>query len=91
MSGLNEPVTLLVAPFVGAWIETGKLHGIFSGRPTVAPFVGAWIETCFLPSHVVVRDESLPSWERGLKLSDRPWSREGWNVAPFVGAWIETT
>ena len=36
--------TGFVAPFVGAWIETG--YGLVQWTPsTVAPFVGAWIET----------------------------------------------
>ena len=34
----------LVAPYVGAWIETGgRRNGILPYR--VAPYVGAWIET----------------------------------------------
>ena len=33
-----------VAPYVGAWIETDKLH-IFHRVQFVAPYVGAWIET----------------------------------------------
>ena len=34
--------------------------------------------------------ESLPSWERGLKLSNRRRINPLRYVAPFVGAWIET-
>ena len=34
----------IVAPFVGAWIETRSLIVLAKSRP-VAPFVGAWIET----------------------------------------------
>ena len=38
------PLLFLVAPYVGAWIETcGKLR--FQPYPRVAPYVGAWIET----------------------------------------------
>ena len=35
----------LVAPFAGAWIETGMLEKRAGLRSTVAPFAGAWIET----------------------------------------------
>ena len=56
----------LVAPRVGAWIETRCQIGILNeGR--VAPRVGAWIET----SRRVVSNnhqESHPEWVRGLKL-----------------------
>src|SRR5690606_18143376 len=34
----------LVAPFTGAWIETGKWFHT-TPKPVVAPFTGAWIET----------------------------------------------
>ncbi len=55
----------IVAPFVGAWIE------ILRGQRcvdigTVAPFVGAWIEIA-KKEKAVSGEESLPSWERGLK------------------------
>ena len=35
---------MIVAPFVGAWIET-NISKYRSYSHTVAPFVGAWIET----------------------------------------------
>ena len=35
---------LLVAPYVGAWIET-RCSWCIEYRPSVAPYVGAWIET----------------------------------------------
>ena len=35
---------ILVAPYVGAWIET-KPKASKSGLGKVAPYVGAWIET----------------------------------------------
>ena len=57
----------LVAPFVGAWIETIHCrHHLHCG--TVAPFVGAWIETKEAYNALVEIFKSLPSWERGLKL-----------------------
>ena len=34
----------LVAPYVGAWIETQKTSEL-KGSGYVAPYVGAWIET----------------------------------------------
>ena len=45
-------VTFLVAPYVGAWIETRSCNNT-PNAPTVAPYVGAWIETlenshCFM-------------------------------------------
>ena len=58
----------LVAPYVGAWIETFETNEILIGLLRVAPYVGAWIETWqavkyngILPSH--------PMWVRGLKHS----------------------
>ena len=36
-----------VAPFTGAWIETGQLFAR-NFRYSVAPFTGAWIETTSL-------------------------------------------
>ena len=35
---------LPVAPYVGAWIETGWKPSC-ENTPSVAPYVGAWIET----------------------------------------------
>ena len=51
--GKEEHEQIIVAPCVGAWIETGialkyKLQAI-----RVAPCVGAWIETSFLPQPVL--------------------------------------
>ena len=34
-----------VAPFTGAWIETGAMLEEHCVRENVAPFTGAWIET----------------------------------------------
>ena len=44
--GLNisDSLALLVAPHVGAWIETQD-HNNKYHHPGVAPHVGAWIET----------------------------------------------
>ena len=58
-----EPV--LVAPRVGAWIETHQAK-IKQRLARVAPRVGAWIET---PAHPLTRSisRSRPAWARGLK------------------------
>ena len=40
--GMND--TSSVAPFTGAWIETGSMAKRLRLR-IVAPFTGAWIET----------------------------------------------
>ncbi len=54
----------------------------------VAPLVGAWIE---IKSSIefVSCIESLPSWERGLKLLHPVHLLVPDLVAPLVGAWIE--
>ena len=51
---------------MGAWIEI-----LFPRKPgnvdTVAPLVGAWIEIEDEQTQNNAEDESLLSWERGLK------------------------
>ena len=48
--GLKHPVVdlqdgeLIVAPYVGAWIETTRMDMLLKVN-NVAPYVGAWIET----------------------------------------------
>ena len=55
-----------VAPYVGAWIETGGMR--YRRRyGKVAPYVGAWIET-FLTAPNATKTWSHPTWVRGLKL-----------------------
>ena len=58
---------LLVAPYVGAWIETNELANMFAAK-YVAPYVGAWIET-HNETHKKSPEVSHPMWVRGLKLS----------------------
>ena len=78
----------IVAPLVGAWIETPKNQG--QGLEVrVAPLVGAWIETT-LPSLFNAHNASHPSWVRGLKHTTLVYIGMVHNVAPLVGAWIET-
>ena len=57
--------TALVAPHVGAWIETLIRHKVMRFR-LVAPHVGAWIETNSLLAWLVIC-WSHPMWVRGLK------------------------
>ena len=44
MTATKAACKVVVAPFMGAWIETVTLNPIISGLK-VAPFMGAWIET----------------------------------------------
>ena len=56
---------LIVAPYVGAWIETQESSARW-WKTVVAPYVGAWIETpLFTPINPPL--ESHPMWVRGLK------------------------
>ena len=79
----------LVAPLVGAWIETSRVRQQFS-QEQVAPLVGAWIETPNAPE-IRPYNASHPSWVRGLKQNDAHNSTAAPSVAPLVGAWIETS
>ena len=58
--------TVTVAPLVGAWIEIFRPHSGKLLRAVVAPLVGAWIEIQKRAKNVAA-NESLLSWERGLK------------------------
>ena len=55
----------LVAPYVGAWIETEMKKKTFYPNP-VAPYVGAWIET-IIKNWNINKLQSHPTWVRGLK------------------------
>ena len=57
---------VIVAPYVGAWIETLWTVEVMLQNP-VAPYVGAWIETNFTAAEGSVV-KSHPTWVRGLKL-----------------------
>ena len=55
-----------VAPYVGAWIETGQKT--LQMKPSVvAPYVGAWIETTLKVNSLKQSGKSHPTWVRGLK------------------------
>ena len=54
----------------------------------VAPYAGAWIEIeLFCGKNCGY--QSLPTRERGLKLSPLAWQKIKPSVAPYAGAWIE--
>ena len=70
-----------VAPYVGAWIETG-VKGMVYVSKYVAPYVGAWIET-FSPSFFTCANLSHPMWVRGLKLQSCTTSPWKWKSHPM--------
>ena len=78
---------LVVAPYVGAWIETLVVRTATTSRP-VAPYVGAWIETTVAEGRATIVT-SHPTWVRGLK-HNAAYTWKVLSVAPYVGAWIET-
>ena len=60
-------VDVCVAPLVGAWIEI-IISKAMKKADEVAPLVGAWIE--IIRSRIGENmEESLLSWERGLKFA----------------------
>ena len=78
----------IVAPRVGAWIET--YHNILRRcLRDVAPRVGAWIETWIGVSLLVVAlvAPRVGAW---IETSGYITCRIRYTVAPRVGAWIET-
>ena len=58
--------TLLVAPFVGVWIEIWRRLWRRI-EVWIAPFVGVWIEIPLKIDTFLTHVLSLPSWECGLK------------------------
>ena len=44
---IGQTIEIIVAPYVGAWIET-DLYCMTAKTRYVAPYVGAWIETKML-------------------------------------------
>ena len=80
---------LLVAPYAGAWIETGHRSHPYAVHP-VAPYAGAWIETSKIDI-LILLSVSLPTRERGLKRYPKTTMIHTPSaVAPYAGAWIET-
>ena len=58
---------MIVAPRVGAWIETVNGNNNNNKKTEVAPRVGAWIETCISLWWMYLLGASHPVWVRGLK------------------------
>ena len=58
-------LSLVVAPFAGAWIEISDRSHLRTPS-AVAPFAGAWIEISNFWDYSIFLS-SLPSRERGLK------------------------
>ena len=82
-------LNLVVAPFMGAWIEIKHrlIVKMYHGR--VAPFMGAWIEISPTRPTALSSTASHPSWVRGLKCKQDGHVVADLVVAPFMGAWIE--
>ena len=55
----------------------------------VTPLVGVWIETRAAEPGKALQ-QSLPSWECGLKLNCNKKPQKDCDVTPLVGVWIET-
>ena len=78
----------LVAPRVGAWIETIELLSIASSRASHLEWVRGLKQQ--LEGNVGCTYLSHLEWVRGLKLQTEDALVEDMKVAPRVGAWIET-
>ena len=85
----DEKMTLVVAPFTGAWIETGftSSRALLTVSSLPSRERGSKL-TSYGTSRIAC--PSLPSRERGSKLLDAYGTGGGERVAPFTGAWIET-
>ena len=78
----------MVAPYVGAWIETSK----YAAKAQLQASHPTWVRGL---KHSMVRQrrsirQSHPTWVRGLKLCYPCKDGVVLFVAPYVGAWIET-
>ena len=78
-----------VAPYVGAWIETGINKAAKKMNKMSHPTWVRGLKLNIKPVSIGVA-RSHPTWVRGLKLFS--WSNivSSCGVAPYVGAWIET-
>ena len=68
----NNPffkLSAAVAPLAGAWVEISSKRYKTIGRNVVAPLAGAWVEINRSWKRYWMARSSLPSRERGLKLS----------------------
>ena len=78
---------IVVAPYVGAWIETDKRVEEKRSSQSHPMWVRGLKHA--EPSQFDIEVASHPMWVRGLKHS-ACCPRKGYTVAPYVGAWIET-
>ena len=78
---------ILVAPRVGAWIET-KVLRYYCSPKMVAPRVGAWIETThgIIGAGYSTVAPRVGAWIETMKYT---YHHSQTYVAPRVGAWIE--
>ena len=76
-----------VAPFTGAWIEIDDRDRMISTHGSL-PSRERGLKSVPMQDQGP-EDESLPSWERGLKFPADAYSLSTQRVAPFTGAWIE--
>ena len=86
--GSDEGRRDVVAPYVGAWIETvfdrASLLCSKSHPTWVRGLKQLWM------NNGNMLDRSHPTWVRGLKHNLTDGTRKLNQVAPYVGAWIET-
>ena len=78
----------LVAPYVGAWIETvlqDQQAELAKSHPTWVRGLKPAFSVVHLPDI-----QSHPTWVRGLKQFNHYDIKKQKEVAPYVGAWIET-
>ena len=78
----------IVAPYVGAWIETPNERGRVSAKQSHPMWVRGLKQFAHDVHHQF--DGSHPMCVRGLKQDKRPYPGGDHGVAPYVGAWIET-
>ena len=89
---INAPsknIAVIVAPYVGAWIETEMQDWSdidVQSHPT-------WVRGLKPYQRLLIMDKlpSHPTWVRGLKQDVNNFDGEWQDVAPYVGAWIETS
>ena len=83
-------ISILVAPFMGAWIEIPISSSLALSLALSHP---SWVRGLKFnrPVSTGVVSLSHPSWVRGLKLHLVVLDHHPYDVAPFMGAWIEIT
>ena len=84
-----EKCLILVAPYVGAWIETDAEYQMRMENLKVAPYVGAWIETR-RRGRTFAKGRVAPYVGAWIETTVLRHEHSDYSVAPYVGAWIET-